>query len=364
MKKLLAVLLTAVMLLALAGCGGSGSGNDSGNGGGSSGGTTGGTPEGDQAVKLCLIVTGGTLGDQANNDAMYEGIKAFADGKGIKFDAVELAEVADIDTTVRTMASDGYTFFAFNSPDGADLLDTLCPDLPGVTFVMYNGTNAGGYSNLTNVTTDVAGAGFLCAIFGCLMNEIITGEKAVGYIGGVRNPNLERVRYSMQAAAELIGGRLDAAYVGNFTDAAAGKEIAQQMQSGGVHVIQAWGGGANKGVYEAAETAGEGYYSLGAANGQYHMSNTIIASLNTRMGAIMEDICTRYAEGTLEAGVYEASVMNGMVDCIYAPDERADVIPDEVTAVVEEYRQKLVSGELTAPTTEEEYNAFVTANIG
>lgn len=262
-------------------------------------------------MKLCLIVTGGTLGDQANNDGLYDGIKAFADANNAKFDAVELAEVADIDMTVRTMAADGYTFFAFNSADAADQMDTLCVDLPNVHFVMYNGTNTNGYANLTNVSTDVAGAAFMCGIFASLMNKEITGELKCGYIGGVRNPNLERGRYAMQAAAELLGGELSSAYVGSFTDAATAKEIAQQMQGEGVRIIQAWAGGANKGVFEAAETAGEGYYSMGAATGQYHMSQSIVASLKTDIAAIMSDICTQYAAGTLASGTYEASVARG-----------------------------------------------------
>ncbi len=348
-KRILSMILVAAMLSLLVGCAG-GEKDEGSKGDGEMG-------------KICFIITGGTLGDQAINDAMFSGMETFADKNGVQFDAVELAEVSDIDATVRSMAADGYTLFAFNSADGADLMDTLCIDLPDVTFAMYNGTNMGGYPNLVNITTDVAGAGFLCAVLGCLMNEHLGGERAVGYIGSIRNPNLERVRYAMQAAADVIGGRLDAAYVGSFTDAATAKEIAQQMQSGGIHVIQAWAGGGNMGIYEAAETAGDGFYSMGGANGQYHLSDTIVAALNTQADLIMEDICNKYMNGTLEAGIYDASVKNGMVDCIYAPDERADLIPDDITAVVEEYRQKIVDGELIPPTTEEEYTAFAEAHI-
>ena len=308
--------------------------------------------------KIFLIVTGGTLGDQAANDASYEGLKQFSETTGATFDYVELSEVADIETTVRTMAAEGYNMFYFNAPDGSDMMDVLCPDYPEIRFVMNNGTN-NNWGNLTNTKPDVASSGFLCGIFATLMNEYLTGEKVCGYIGGVRNPNLERVRYGMQAAAELLGGTLNAAYVGNFTDAAAAKEIAQQMQSSGIHVLQAWAGGCNKGVFEAAETAGEGYYSLGAATGQFHMSDTIIASnAENRTEAIME-ICKAAVNGTLEGGEYVLSVANGGIDCKFAPDERADLIPQEIKDAVEEYRQKLISGELFAPKTEEEYNDFV-----
>lgn len=369
MKRVLALLIVAVLALSmLAGCGGNGnktpdnSGNKTGNntpGGDTQQPSGGGVSGGADVGKYCLIVTGGTLGDQANNDGLYGGMKKFADETGAQFDAVELAEVADIDMTVRTMANDGYTFFAFNSSDGTDQMDMLCPDLPNVTFVMFNGTNAGGYDNLVNITTETAGAAFMCGIFATLMNEQLGGERVCGYIGGVRNPNLERARYGMQAAAELLGGKLNSAYVGSFTDAATAKEIAQQMQREGVRIIQAWGGGANKGVFEAAETAGEGYYSMGAATGQYHMSDTIIASLKTDLEGVMYDICTQYVAGTLSSGTYEVSVEGGRIDCMYAPDGRADIIPAEVTAQMDEYRQKLIAGELFAPSTEEEYNQFV-----
>lgn len=351
MKRQIAFLLVMVMLLSVfAGCGANKNvdSKDTGK---------------EAELKMCLIVTSGTLGDQANNDGLYNGMKKYADEQSLVFDAVELAEVSDIEMTVRTMVADGYNLFVFNSADAADLMDILCPELPNVTFVMFNGTNNGGYDNLTNITTDVAGAAFMCGIFASLMNEELTGEKKCGYIGGVRNPNLERARYGMQAGAMLVGGNLNAAYVGSFTDAAVAKEIAQQMQREGVRVIQAWAGGANKGVFEAAETAGEGYYSMGAATGQYHMSDTIIASLMTDLEGVTYDISKRVKEGTLESGIYEASVLNGLMDCVYAPDERADVIPEEITVKMQEYRQKLIDGELFAPSTEEEFNSFVTEFI-
>lgn len=343
MKKTLVVLLVALFAMSFVFAGGSSESASS---------------SGERQHKFCLIVTGGTLGDQANNDAIWAGFTSFCNENGFESTAIELPEVADIDRTVREMASDGYDFIGFNSSDAADMMDDLCPDFPSVRFVMYNGTNNNGYDNLTNVSVDVAGAGFLTSIYGCLMNEYLGGQRKVGYIGGVRNPNLERVRYSMQAAAELIGGECIAAYVGSFSDAAKGKEIAQQMHSNGANVIQAWAGGANKGIYEAAETAGEGHLSIGAANGQYHMSSTIWASLNTQCDKIFYELCSQFVEGTIKGGFFESSVLNGMVDCVPAPDERAGKIPASILEEVDKYRQMLKSGEIFAPTTEAEYNDF------
>lgn len=311
------------------------------------------------AHNMTLLVVGGTLGDQANNDGLHAGMTAYAEEKGYTYNAIELAEVADIDATCRQVIANGCDLIMFNSSDGADMMDDLCPEFPDVHFVMYNGTNQGGYENLLNIDTDTAGAAFLCGIFATKMNEAVNGQLKCGYIGGVRNPNLERARYSMQAAAELLGGELNAVYVGSFNDAAAAKEITQQMHSDGVAVVQAWAGGCNKGVFEAAETAGEGHYSMGGATGQFHMSDTIVASLATKLELAMAKVCEAVYSGTQTSGTYQLTVAEGTIDCVFAPDERADAIPEDVKAVVEEYRQKLINGELFAPKTEEEYNDFV-----
>lgn len=63
--------------------------------------------------------------------------------------------------------------------------------------------------------------------------------------------------------------------------------------------------------------------------------------------------------GTIQAGYFEASATNGMVDCIYSPREGVEAVPDDIKAIVDEYRQKIVSGELEIPKTEEEYSAFI-----
>lgn len=341
MKKILTILTLVVCSISLAFAGGD---KENSN---------------EKTIRFCLTVTGGRLGDQANNDAVWKGIKEFADENGYEAKAIELDEVADVDRTVREMYAAGFNCFCFLSSDAADQMDDLCPDFPDAKFIMWNGTNKNGYPNLTNVIGDVASGAFLTAICGCLMNETINGQRLVGYIGGVRNPNLERVRYGMQAGAKMIGGECIATYVGSFTDATKAKEITQQMYSNGVEVIQAWAGGANKGIFEAAETAGEGHLSMGGATGQFHMSSTIYASLASKTDEIFKLLCGKVVDETIEGGTFVVSVKNGMIDCLFAPDERASIVPESVKAEIEKYRKMIISGELIVPETAEEYNQFI-----
>lgn len=357
MKKLLSVILAVALILTLfTGCA-KGETNPSTNVSETKPG--GSTPEGDSFHIAFVLAGTGRLGDQASNDAQYEGMKAFCERVDGRLDVVELDELIDLDATVRRMAAEGVDVIALNDGNASDMMDEFCPEFPDITFLMMNGTNQNGYDNLINITSDVAEAAFLCGIFATEMNVVLGGEKKCGYVGGMRNPNLERARYSMQAAAELLGGQLTAVYVGNFTDAAAAKEITQQMHSDGIRIVQAWAGGCNKGVYEAAETAGSGYLSLGAATGQFHMSDTIVASLASKIDVAFERYCEQIYAGELPGGTYAMKLSEGTIDCVFAPDERADQIPEAVAKLVDEYRQKLNSGELFAPKTEEEYREFV-----
>ena len=96
------------------------------------------------------------------------------------------------------------------------------------------------------------------------MNQESGGPLKAAFVGGVRNPALERAQYGFTAGAEYVGGTGTAVYVGSFTDVAKGKEIAMQMYQDDMKLIQAYAGGAGMGVYQAAESLPEGEYTVPA----------------------------------------------------------------------------------------------------
>ena len=46
------------------------------------------------------------------------------------------------------------------------------------------------------------------------------------------------------------------------------------------------------------------------------------------------------------------------MDIRYAPDERADIIPQEIKDKIDELREMILAGEIDVPSTQEEYDAF------
>lgn len=308
-------------------------------------------------AKILYLVTSGRMGDQAANDAIYAGIEQYCQETGVEYTYFELADGKDFDNTVRTYCDKGYNLIICMSSASVDFLPEVAPDYPEVKFAIIEG-QIEGFDNVLNIRTDIKNAGFLCGAFAALMNENLNGKKEVAFIGGVRNPDLDRSQFGFAAGAKYVGGNSTPIFIGNFTDAAKGKELATQLFSGNVRIVQAWAGGANTGIFEAAQNMGEGYYAMGGATGQFHMSDAIIAS-QVKNYNISYTICQDALNGRWKGGTTVIGLNEDAVGIKYAPDGRDAAVPQEIKDQVEELRQKLIAGEIIAPGTEDEYNEFL-----
>lgn len=342
MKKAIAIMMTlALTLTLLTGCGG-GSGSD--------------TPSsGEGPLRIGYLTE--NLGDNAANDDAHEGVQRYAaEHDNVELTVVETTELQDYDINARSMASEGYHLILVSTPTASEIIGALAPDYPDTQFIIGEGT-IDGQENVSCWNTLVAEAGFLTGAFNALMNQELGGPMKAVFVGGVRNPGLERAQYGFTAGAEYVGGTGVAVYVGSFTDVAKGKELAMQMYQDDMKLMQAYAGGAGMGIYQAAESLPEGYYALGAANGQFHLSDRIIASQVKLGGDIFYSCIEQFAEGTLPQGIFDMGIVDGAVDFQIAPGKE-DLIPQEIKDQIDELREKIISGEIVPPSTEAEYNAF------
>lgn len=366
MKKVLSISLSMLLVLStLTGCGNGGqsasqltpaapaaqtsTAADSGTAGG---------PETQPEVKSTMKVAYLTenLGDNANNDDAYSGVKRFAEDHSIEVTVIETKELQDYDINARNLASEGYDLIMVSTPTASELIGVLAPDYPDTHFIISEGT----VRDLENVScweSRPAEAAFLTGAFNVLMNQELGGPAKAAFVGGVRNPGLERAQFSFKAGAEYVGGECTVVYVGNFTDVAKGKEIAIQLYQSDLKLIQAYAGGAGMGVYQAAESMPEDYYALGAANGQFHLSDRILASQVKKGGDTWYNCMQMYQDGTLPSGAFSLGIKEGVVDIVYAPGKE-DMIPEEIKTQISALRDQIISGEIVPPNTEAEYNAF------
>lgn len=339
------ILLAAALSLAMAGC--SESKPAVTNEVGTSGGEVG-------EIKIAFLAD--RLGDNAMNDETYRGVQQFEQETGITVTVVEAPELQDHEMNARTFAQEGYNLILDATSKTSELYAAMAPEFPDTHFVVTEGTIEG-LDNVTNLRDRPSEAAFLVGAFSVLMNQELGGRAEAAFVGGIRNPDLERSQYGFTAGAEYVGGTATSVYVGNFTDVAKGKEIALQLYNKGLKVVQAFAGGAGMGVYQAAESMGSGYFALGAAAGQFNLSDYILASQVKYTGTSMYDACVLFHKGELKGGTISKGIKEDAVGIKYNPLHEAE-IPKEIKDKIQEIEDKIVSGELVPPMTEDEYKAF------
>lgn len=349
MKKIVSLLLMAALLVGcLAGCASNNANNDDK------------TEEGGSALKIAHLTE--RLGDNGFNDGCYAGVERFAKDNGCELTLVEIPELNDYAIHSRSFAQDGYDIVVVTTAAAVELIAPVAEEFPDTEFIVTGGVNTG-IKNLTSFEFAQYENGFLAGIFAAMKNEELTGVCKAGFVSGVRSPAMERSQYGFTAGVEYVGGECTVVYVGDWTDVAKGKEIAMQMYQDDIRVVQAFAGGAGVGVYQAAETMGGGYWSMGSADGQFHMSDTILASMMQDNGDAFYELCRKAAAGELDgtAGVTILDLASGVVKLGYNPLYE-ESISQEIKDAVAEAEEKIISGELVPPQTEAEYNDFV-ANV-
>lgn len=312
---------------------------------------------GKKEYKIAMVAAG-VFGDQGMNDALLNGMKMFTDKTGIEVTSVEVSEFSDHAINARNFAQQGYDLVLMGGPV-SEIIPEIAAEYPNTHFLLNKGTITD-MENVTSVQFDEAGGGFLGGVFAVLMSKNLGGSGTVGWVGGERIPDLEKARYAFSAATKYAGGDCNVVYVGSFSDIAKGKEIALQLFNNGASIVQAYAGGASNGVYQAAESLDDNYYAMGCATGQFNLSpNKIVASSIVRYDDFFSSLLEEYVKnGKMEPGLVTADLKNDGSGLKYSP-EIGNVIPEDIKKQIEEIEKKIISGEIKVPTTEDEYNQFV-----
>lgn len=357
MKKALAILLVTVLTLMLfTGCAGTKGtgGNQEQNGTQKSG------EDNKQLEKIKVgLIVAGKLGDNGTNDDIHNGVKKFAsENPNVELTVVEPSEFNDNAINARNFARNGFKLVVLGDPGTSEIIPEIAKEYPDTRFIILEGT-VKDIENVTCLRFRVAEAAFLTGSFGVLMGEYLGGPAKTGFVGGQRVPALERSQYSFKAGAEYVGGEALTVYVGNFTDVSKAKEIALQMYGSGVKLVQAFAGGAGNGVFQASESLGDDFYSMGGATGQFHISpERILASQVKAIDATLYTACTDFIKGTLGNGIIEQGLKEKSVAIKYSPNI-GEKVPQEIKDKILEIENKIISGEIVPPSTEAEYNEFV-----
>lgn len=334
MKKILALILASVLVLALfAGCGDTK--EPAANNGG------------EPSDLTMALVVAGTFGDRSFYDSSKEGADRLASERGVNVKTIECNNV-DHTQQIRN-AADAASVVVLVGWEFYDV-ETVAPEYPEVKFIWIDNATENPVENVLNITYAQNEGSFLAGYIAAKMSQ--TG--VVGVVGGEDTDTINDfvVGYKQGAAYADPAASVQVQYANTYDDPAVGKECALALNEKGADVVFQVASKTGDGVFQAAQE--NGFYAIGVDSDQKYIApDVIVCSMMKQVGSSIYDAVCELLDGdTSKWGTtWVADLATGFIGIGYGEDGAEQQVPDEVKAEVEELAKKIASGEIKVDTT-------------
>ncbi|WP_206184837.1 BMP family lipoprotein [Thermoactinospora rubra] len=348
-SKLAVTGVTGALLMAAAACGGGGD-----TAAPSPGNTGAGTAAPAAKIKVGLAYDIGGRGDQSFNDAAAAGLDKAKAELGVEAKELEAAPgetEAQKEERLRLLASGGFNpiitvGFAYSNP-----VKKIAAEFPDTKFAIVDDSAATG-PNISNLVFAEEQGSFLVGAAAALKSK--SGN--VGFVGGVDVPLIHKFEAGFEAGAKAVKPDIkvqkkyltQAPDFSGFNDPAKGKTAAEGMFDAGADVVYHAAGGSGGGVFEAAKAAGAlaiGVDSDQAKTADPSVKDVILTSMLKKVDVAVYDFLKSISDGSVKSGPKVYDLKAGGVD-YSTTGGKVDDIKDKL----DEYKQKIISGEVTVPT--------------
>ena len=298
-----------------------------------------------QAETPALVYDLGGKFDKSFNEAAFNGAEMFTKETGVEYVEFEIQNEAQREQALRRFAERGHSPVIIAGFSAAQAVDTVAQEFPETEFVIIDMVVE--QPNVRSVVFKEQEGSYLVGIMAANASE--TGT--VGFVGGMSIPLISR--FSCGYKGGVLATNPDATFIENFTgdtpaawnDPVKGGEITNAQIAQGADVVFAAAGGTGVGVLQAAADAGK--LSIGVDSNQNGLQpGSVLTSMLKRVDvAVFNAMKDGMADGDFAFGFNVLGVAEGGVD-IALDDNNKDLVSEEMLAVVEEARAKIISGEI------------------
>ena len=320
-------------------------------------------------AKVGLAYDLGGRGDQSFNDSAARGLdKAKGEGATVVGELEATANEPDsakVDRLEQLASKDANVIigvgFAY-----AGAINEVAPKHPDIAFAIIDDAGNCADSDPSGTLKDLPVKNVACLTFAEEQGSYLVGMAAalksktghVGFIGGVDVPLIQKFQAGFDAGAKAAKSdiTIDNKYItappdfGGFNAPDKGETIAKGMYDGGADVIYAAAGGSGAGVFKAAKAAKT--WGIGVDSDQYNLpsladvKDVILTSMVKNVDVAVYDMISSEASGSPLTGQKVYDLKAGGVG--YAT---SGGFIDDITSQLDEAKAKIISGEITVPTT-------------
>lgn len=227
------------------------------------------------APKKLVLLINGTQGDKSFFDSAAHGfalIKAKY-GDAVTTKVIEMSyDQSKWQATMEDVAAQDWDMIVTGTYQMTDIVSQVAPENPTKTFVIYDAAmdyGKGEFKNVYSITYKQNEASYLAGMMGqgLIKAGTIQGS-SLGFLGGLDIPVINDFLTGYVAGAQAVdpAAKVAVSYIGSFSDAAKGKELALAQYRTGTAIGFNVAGQAGLGQLAAAKETGR--YAIGVDSDQ------------------------------------------------------------------------------------------------
>jgi basic membrane protein A len=332
-------MLTAAMAIAAGGCGGGDGETTGGAGTGAATETSGGEP-----VTVGLVTDIGGLNDRGFNALANQGLEDARAQLGVEGDVLESKSDADYIPNLSEFGQKGTNLVVSVGFLMTDATAEAAKAFPDTNFAIVDSAFDPAIPNAQGLLFKEQEAGCLVGVVGALTSK--TGT--ITWVGGQKIPPVDRFIAGYEFCAKDANPdiKVSGSYSDDFVDQAKCKEIALDQISKGSDVVFQVAGGCGLGALDAAKQ--EGVWGIGVDADQSFLGAHILTSAVKRVNVAVFKTIQSVQDGTFQGG---GVTTFGLAEDGVGLGTVSDKVTQDVLDTAEEYKQKILNGEIQIPDT-------------
>ncbi len=306
----------------------------------------------DDVIKIGMVADTGGINDESFNQSAWEGLQQAKEDFNIEIKVIESKQPSEYISNIESLVDEGMDLVIGVGFTMKDAVETQAQNYPEQQFAIIDETYDEIPENVTPLLFKANEASFLTGLVAGKMTE----TNQVGFIGGMENALIGQFEYGYKYGVKLANSdaEISSQYAGTFSDAAKGKSIANQMYGNNIDVILSAAGGTGLGAIESAKENNK--YAIGVDKDQSSLApENVLTSALKKVNIGVYDTVKDLVEGNLKGG--EAKIYGLNEDGVGIPESTKNLVPADVLEFVNEMKEKVKNGEISIPSTKEEYEA-------
>lgn len=290
-----------------------------------------------KTLKVALV-TSGPVSDQGWNTGAFNGLNAIRDSLGASVSHIQTKSPAEFEENFRQYGSQKYDLVFGHGFEFQDAAVRVAPQFPSTNYVITSGRV---------VAPNVAGVGFAfeqASYQAGVLAGAMTKSNTLGLIAGAEIPPVKASFIAFERGAKSVNPKVKVltAYIGNWDDVSAAKELALSQMGKGADIIFQNADAAGLGIFQAAKE--KNVLVFGANSNQNNVApEVVIASVVIDLPKAMLMIAREVKDGTFKGRVIDLGVSKDVVRLEINPAFAAR-IPANITTAIDSIGKALKDG--------------------